>query len=46
MAQSKTSKRSGKAKTTNDRFVEQPGLMSNVRRAPGLGKLKRTRGGR
>lgn len=26
---------------TNDRFVEQPGLMSNVRKAPGLKNVKK-----
>lgn len=40
MAVKKTTKRSG-SKKTNDRFVEQPGLMSNVRKAPGLKKVKR-----
>lgn len=28
------------SKRTNDRFVEQAGLMSNVKRAPGLKKAK------
>lgn len=32
-------KKSGKQ--THDRFVEQPGLMSNVRKAPGLKNVKR-----
>ena len=31
------------ARTTNDRFVEQPGLMSNVRKAPGLKNAKKSK---
>lgn len=38
MAGKKAPKKS--SKRTNDRFVEQAGLMSNVRRAPGLKKSK------
>lgn len=39
MATKKAAKKSGKR--TNDRFVEQAGLMSNVRKAPNLNKAKR-----
>ncbi len=38
MATKKGTKKSGKR--TNDRFIEQPGLMSNVRKAPGLKRAK------
>lgn len=43
MATGKATKRTTKKtrKRTNDRFIEQPGLMSNVRRAPGLKSVKR-----
>lgn len=39
MATKKGTKKSGKR--TNDRFIEQPGLMSNVRKAPNLNKVKK-----
>ena len=39
MATKKSTKKSGKR--TNDRFVEQAGLMSNVRKAPGLKNVKK-----
>lgn len=38
MATKKSTKKS--TKKTNDRFVEQAGLMSNVRKAPNLKKAK------
>ena len=39
MATKKAAKKSGKR--TNDRFVEHAGLMSNVRKAPGLKNVKK-----